>query len=85
MLVQFILQVVSYINGQMQTDARTLSSSLSILENIVLNSQTKYGLVEKQITIPNLLHHISNSKVSFNLFFLMPLFCCYEHKPHTFI
>ncbi|XP_064079348.1 engulfment and cell motility protein 1-like [Macrobrachium nipponense] len=58
----FIAKVVSFINVQSTTDTRTLSSSLSILENIVLNSQTKYGLVEEQVTIPHLLQHISNNK-----------------------
>lgn len=59
-----IPQVASYINVQGAMDTRTLSSSLTILENIVLNSQNKYAMVEKQITLPKLLQHISNNKVS---------------------
>ncbi|XP_037794345.1 engulfment and cell motility protein 1-like [Penaeus monodon] len=58
----FIEKMVSFINVQASPDTRTLSTALTILENIVLNSQSKYTLVEKQITIPHLLQHISNSK-----------------------
>ncbi|XP_071549346.1 engulfment and cell motility protein 1 isoform X2 [Panulirus ornatus] len=58
----FIEKVASYINVQGTMDTRTLSTSLTILENIVLNSQNKYAMVEKQITLPKLLQHISNNK-----------------------
>ncbi|XP_069995484.1 engulfment and cell motility protein 1 [Penaeus vannamei] len=58
----FIEKMVSFINVQVTPETRTLSTALTILENIVLNSQSKYTLVEKQITIPHLLQHISNSK-----------------------
>ncbi|KAG7153485.1 Engulfment and cell motility protein 2-like [Homarus americanus] len=58
----FIEKVASYINVQGTLDPRTLSTSLAILENIVTNSQNKYATVEKQITMPKLLQHISNNK-----------------------
>ncbi|XP_076058239.1 engulfment and cell motility Ced-12 isoform X2 [Oratosquilla oratoria] len=59
---QFIQKVVSFINNPSPMDGKILQTSLSILENVVLNSQRKYVLVEEDITLPHLLSHISNSK-----------------------
>uniref|UniRef100_A0A0N7ZBH5 ELMO domain-containing protein n=1 Tax=Scylla olivacea TaxID=85551 RepID=A0A0N7ZBH5_SCYOL len=58
----FIERVAMYINSPSVIDVRTLNSSLTILENIVLNSQRKYTIVEKQVTIAKLLNHISSNK-----------------------
>lgn len=58
----FIERVAMYINSPSPVEVRTLNSSLTILENIVLNSQKKYTIVEKQITIAKLLNHISSTK-----------------------
>lgn len=58
----FIQKVVSFINSQQVMDKRVLSTSLTILENIVLNSHNLFILVEKEITLPHLLHHISTNK-----------------------
>ncbi|MPC25454.1 Engulfment and cell motility protein 1 [Portunus trituberculatus] len=60
--IQPVAQVAMYINTPTPVDMRTLNSSLTILENIVLNSQRKYTIVEKQVTIPKLLNHISSNK-----------------------
>ncbi|XP_045608928.1 engulfment and cell motility protein 1 isoform X2 [Procambarus clarkii] len=58
----FIGKMVSYINVQGTLDTRTLSTSLTILENIMLNSQANFTTVQSQIALPKLLHHISNNK-----------------------
>ncbi|XP_032665992.1 engulfment and cell motility protein 1 isoform X2 [Odontomachus brunneus] len=51
----FINKVASYVNNQSITqDTSIIEASLSILENIVLNSTGKYGQVEKEVTFPNL-------------------------------
>ena len=39
-------------------DAATLRSALEILESIVLNSSSKYNLVEQEVTPVNLIHHL---------------------------
>jgi engulfment/cell motility protein 1 len=41
-------------------DAKVVQASLSILENIVLNSSGKYGQVEKEVTFPNLVMHLQS-------------------------
>ncbi|KAM3963641.1 engulfment and cell motility Ced-12 [Aphomia sociella] len=57
----FINRVASYINNQTTTqDPKVIQSSLSILENIVLNSSGKKSHVEKEITIPSLVSHLQN-------------------------
>ncbi|XP_015118781.1 engulfment and cell motility protein 1 [Diachasma alloeum] len=59
----FINKVASYVNNQAVTqDADVIEASLSILENIVLNSSGQYGLVEKEVTFPNLSNHLQNMK-----------------------
>ena len=55
----FINKVASYVNNQSITqDTSIVEASLSILENIVLNSTGKYGQVEKEVTFPNLVMHL---------------------------
>ncbi|XP_069687044.1 engulfment and cell motility protein 1 [Periplaneta americana] len=57
----FINKVASYVNNQSITqDAKVVQASLSILENIVLNSSGKYGQVEKEVTFPNLVMHLQS-------------------------
>ncbi|PSN54595.1 Engulfment and cell motility protein 1 [Blattella germanica] len=57
----FINKVASYVNNQAVTqDAKVVQASLSILENIVLNSSGKYGQVEKEVTFPNLVNHLQS-------------------------
>ncbi|PNF37142.1 Engulfment and cell motility protein 1 [Cryptotermes secundus] len=57
----FINKVASYVNNQSVTqDAKVVQASLSILENIVLNSSGKYGQVEKEVTFPNLVMHLQS-------------------------
>lgn len=57
--VPFISKVASYVNNQSITqDTSIIEASLSILENIVLNSTGKYGQVEKEVTFPNLVMHL---------------------------
>nr|CAD7194337.1 unnamed protein product [Timema douglasi] len=59
--VPFINKVASYVNNQaVAQDAKIIQASLSILENIVLNSSGKYGLVEKEVTFPNLVMHLQS-------------------------
>ncbi|XP_067010137.1 engulfment and cell motility protein 1 [Anabrus simplex] len=58
----FINKVASYVNNQaVAQDQKIVQSSLSILENIVLNSSGKYGQVEKEVTYPNLVMHLQSS------------------------
>ncbi|XP_020298453.1 engulfment and cell motility protein 1 [Pseudomyrmex gracilis] len=55
----FINKVASYVNNQsVAQDNSIVEASLSILENIVLNSTGKYGQVEKEVTFPNLVMHL---------------------------
>ncbi|OXU25322.1 hypothetical protein TSAR_016297 [Trichomalopsis sarcophagae] len=57
----FINKVASYVNNQaVAIDSNVIKASLSILENIVINSTTKCGQVEKEITFPNLVHHLES-------------------------
>jgi engulfment/cell motility protein 1 len=57
----FISKVASYINNQaIAIDSNIIKASLSILENIVLNSTGKCSQVEKEITFPNLVMHLQN-------------------------
>lgn len=55
---QFISKVASFISNNAQ-DPKIIQSSLSILENIVLNSSGKNLQVEKEVTIPNLVSHLN--------------------------
>ncbi|GLH16768.1 Engulfment and cell motility protein 1, partial [Gryllus bimaculatus] len=59
----FINKIASYVNNQsIAQDPRIIQISLSILENIVLNSSSgKYALVEKEVTYPNLVMHLQSS------------------------
>ncbi|XP_011551614.2 engulfment and cell motility protein 1 [Plutella xylostella] len=58
----FISKVASFINNLANAqDPKVIQSSLSILENIVLNSSGKNLQVENEITIPNLVSHLQNS------------------------
>lgn len=57
----FINRVSSYVNSQATSqDTKIIGSSLSILENIVLNSSSKYSLVEKDVTLQNLVMHLQS-------------------------
>lgn len=62
--VPFINKVASYINNQSQAhDYKVIQASLSILESIVLNSSSKYCVVEKEVTVPNLVMHLQSQHV----------------------
>ncbi|XP_054262080.1 engulfment and cell motility protein 1 [Macrosteles quadrilineatus] len=67
--VPFINTVASYVNNQSSTaqDAKVVQASLSILENIVLNSSGKYGQVEKEVTFPNLVMHLQSQNQAIQL------------------
>ncbi|XP_076655572.1 engulfment and cell motility Ced-12 [Halictus rubicundus] len=57
----FINKVASYVNNQAITqDISIVEASLSILENIVLNSSGKYAQVEKEVTFQNLVNHLQS-------------------------
>lgn len=57
----FINKIASFVNNQSVTqDSKVIQASLSILENIVLNSTDKYPQVEKEVTFPNLVMHLQN-------------------------
>lgn len=58
----FIIKIASFVNNQSnnQQSAKIIQASLSILENIVLNSTDKYPQVEKEVTFPNLVMHLQN-------------------------
>ena len=57
----FINKTAGLINNQSNVqEPRTLQSALSILENMVLNS-SKYQLVEKELTLPNLAMHLQSA------------------------
>lgn len=61
----FINRVASYVSGQATAqDSSVVQASLSILENIVLNSSGKYTQVEKEVTFPNLVSHL-HSQIPF--------------------
>nr|CAG4649148.1 EOG090X02BW [Scapholeberis mucronata]SVE93490.1 EOG090X02BW [Scapholeberis mucronata] len=58
----FIKKVASFINNQTNVqDARALQAALSILESLTNNSSTKYVLVDRELTIPNLAMHLQNT------------------------
>ncbi|KAK6640367.1 hypothetical protein RUM44_012060 [Polyplax serrata] len=62
--IPFINTVASYVNNQSEAqDYKIIQASLSILESIVLNSSAKYGLVEKEVTVPNLVMHLQSQYV----------------------
>ncbi|KAL1122165.1 hypothetical protein AAG570_003570 [Ranatra chinensis] len=55
----FMSTVVGYVNSPPATnDAMVIQASLSILENIVLNSTSKYAQVEREVTFQNLVAHV---------------------------
>ena len=57
----FINKVASYVNNQsVAQDSNVIEASISILENIVLNSGGKCSQVEKEVTFPNLVMHLQN-------------------------
>lgn len=57
----FINKVASYVNNQGTPENPTVvEASLSILENIVLNSSGKYSQVDKELTFPNLVMYVQN-------------------------
>lgn len=57
----FINKVASYVNNQAVNQGNSIvEASLSILENIVLNSSAKYGQVEKEVTFSNLVMHLQS-------------------------
>lgn len=57
----FINKIASFVNNQASPqDPKVIQASLSILENIVLNSTDKYPQVEKEVTFPNLVMHLQN-------------------------
>lgn len=57
----FISKIASFLNNQNSTpDAKVSQASLSILENIVLNSTDKYQQVEKEVPLANLVTHLQN-------------------------
>nr|SVE70295.1 EOG090X02BW [Daphnia similis]SVE70919.1 EOG090X02BW [Daphnia similis]SVE71550.1 EOG090X02BW [Daphnia similis] len=61
----FIKRIASFINNQSSAqDPRTLQAALSILESLAQNSSTKYGIVERELTIPNLAMHLQNTSPS---------------------
>jgi engulfment/cell motility protein 1 len=61
----FIKKIAFYINSQVSAqDPRTLQAALSILESIAHNSSTKYAIVEKELTIPNLAMHLQNASAA---------------------
>nr|SVE85367.1 EOG090X02BW [Daphnia pulicaria] len=61
----FIKKIAFYINSQASAqDPRTLQAALSILESIAHNSSTKYAIVEKELTIPNLAMHLQNASAA---------------------
>lgn len=58
----FIGKIASFVNNQsVAQDPKVVQACLSILENVVLNSSSKSGYVEKEITIPNLVMHLQSS------------------------
>ncbi|GLV39999.1 Ced-12 [Carabus blaptoides fortunei] len=59
--IPFINKIASFVNNQsVAQDPKVIQASLSILENIVLNSTDKYPQVEKEVTFPNLVMHLQN-------------------------
>ena len=57
----FIARMANLITNQATPqEIRTLQAALAILENVVLNS-SKYNLVEKELTLPNLAMHLQNA------------------------
>ncbi len=57
----FISTVASYVvNHSKNLEVRIVQASLAILESFVLNSTGKYGQVEKEITIPNLVTRLES-------------------------
>lgn len=49
-------------NQAVAQSTNIIEASLSILENIVLNSSGKYGQVEKEMTFPNLVMHLQSMR-----------------------
>lgn len=60
--IPFINKVAGFVNNHsLSQDPNLIQASLSILENIVLNSSDKYSQVEKEVTLPNLVSHLQNT------------------------
>ncbi|XP_014275504.1 engulfment and cell motility protein 1 [Halyomorpha halys] len=60
--VPFISTVASYVNNfPVQQDGKVIQASLSILENILVNSTGKYAVVEKEVAFPNLESHLQST------------------------
>lgn len=56
----FIKKIASFINNQANVqDPRTLQAALSLLES--LTNSTKYAVVERELTLPNLAMHLQNA------------------------
>lgn len=59
--IPFISTIASYVNNfPIQQDGKVIQSSLSILENILVNSTGKYAVVEKEVAFPNLEQHLQS-------------------------
>ncbi|UYV78258.1 ELMO3 [Cordylochernes scorpioides] len=57
---KFIGKIANQVNHQSTTNSSSLKSSLAILESLVLNGSEKYPLVEKEVTLPNLIMHLQS-------------------------
>lgn len=58
---QFINKIAGFVNSEAWSqNPKIIQASLSILENIVLNSTDKYPQVEKEVTFQNLVMHLKN-------------------------
>lgn len=55
---KLIGKVANQVNTNVPQDTRTLQASLSILESLVLNSSSRYAMVDQEVTLPNLIMHI---------------------------
>lgn len=66
---EFIKKIATYVNNQAASqEPQTLEASLAILECVVLNSTSKYFIVEQEVTLPNLTLHLQspNSEIQQN-------------------
>lgn len=56
---KYIQKIASYVNDQStNAESKSLRPSLAILESLVMNSSAKHKLVEKEVTLPNLIMHL---------------------------
>nr|XP_046197820.1 engulfment and cell motility protein 2 isoform X2 [Oncorhynchus gorbuscha] len=60
--LSFIKQIASYVNQPM-VDVSILQRSLAILESMVLNSHSLYHRVAQEITVGQLIGHLSNQEI----------------------